>query len=428
MTLGNSVSGFSAPLGNFAVGRFHVAAYDMFLVLAAIVLSGAIWLVLRFTAAGLIARGTMQNPGMASALGVAPERVYAATFTLGAALAGLAGGLIAPLSGVVPTMGTAYIAKAFITVITGGCRDADRHADRVGAARERVDDRHVPAHAGIRRGRTSRRRHRAAAPAAARHHRALPAAGDLRPTALQIAAAIVVGVSAILILPGRLELFALINATVFVSLSVLALSLGLIWGFGGILCFGQTAFFGVGAYTYAVASINFGDTTWAVPLALAVPALLAAALGYLMFFGRLSDVYMGVITLTVTLILFAFFNSTAGDQWTIGTAALGGFNGMPGTPPLNMPFDPDTTLEPGQVFAVAVVCLVACYATAKLTLLTRFGRSATRRETLNAATRRGWVQPMSARRGGAARPAISRHILGSCVVFPEPVSPATMTT
>jgi branched-subunit amino acid ABC-type transport system permease component len=120
MTLGDSVSGFSAPLGSFAVGRFHVAFYDMFLVLAAAVLSCGVWAVLRFTVAGLIARGTMQNPEMASALGVAPKRVYAATFTAGAALSGLAGGLIAPLSGVVPTMGTAYIAKAFITVITGG--------------------------------------------------------------------------------------------------------------------------------------------------------------------------------------------------------------------------------------------------------------------------------------------------------------------
>jgi branched-subunit amino acid ABC-type transport system permease component len=120
MLFGNSVSGFSAPLGNFAVGRFHVATYDMFLVLAAAVLSVGVWAVLRFTGVGLLARGTMQNPSMAAALGVAPERVYAATFTVGAALSGLAGGLIAPLSGVVPTMGAAYIAKAFITVITGG--------------------------------------------------------------------------------------------------------------------------------------------------------------------------------------------------------------------------------------------------------------------------------------------------------------------
>jgi branched-subunit amino acid ABC-type transport system permease component len=120
MLFGNSVIGVSAPLGSFSVGRFHVAAYDMFLVLAAVVLATGIWVVLRFTAVGLVARGTMQNAKMAAALGVAPERVYAATFTAGAALSGLAGGLIAPLSGVVPTMGAAYIAKAFITVITGG--------------------------------------------------------------------------------------------------------------------------------------------------------------------------------------------------------------------------------------------------------------------------------------------------------------------
>ncbi len=120
MTLGNSVAGISAPLGSFAVGRFHVSVYDEFLMLAAILLSLLVWVVLKFTPAGLIARGTMQNADMAAALGVAPDRVYAVTFASGAALSGLAGGLIAPISGVLPTMGTAYIAKAFITVITGG--------------------------------------------------------------------------------------------------------------------------------------------------------------------------------------------------------------------------------------------------------------------------------------------------------------------
>ena len=62
----------------------------------------------------------MQNPGMAAALGVPTDRVYALTFAAGAAVSGLAGALMAPFSGVVPTMGTAYIAKSFITVITGG--------------------------------------------------------------------------------------------------------------------------------------------------------------------------------------------------------------------------------------------------------------------------------------------------------------------
>ena len=120
MVFGNTVTGFSAPLGSVAIGRFRTSGYSLFLVAAALLLVACTWLVLRFTRLGLIARGTMQNPEIAAALGVSPARVYAVTFTVGAALSGLAGGLIAPVSGVVPSMGTAYIAKAFITVITGG--------------------------------------------------------------------------------------------------------------------------------------------------------------------------------------------------------------------------------------------------------------------------------------------------------------------
>jgi branched-chain amino acid transport system permease protein len=189
-----------------------------------------------------------------------------------------------------------------------------------------------------------------------------------------IAAASIVTIAAILALPNFLELFALINATVYVSMSVLALSLALVWGFGGILCFGQAAFFGLGGYSYAVAALNFGDTTYAVPVAIVAPALVAAALGYVMFYGRISDVYMGAITLTLTLILFNFVNSTAGDQWRIGAAPLGGFNGIPSTPPLNLPGDPGNPLPPQSIFTISVVSLLLCYIIAKLILRTRFGR------------------------------------------------------
>jgi branched-chain amino acid transport system permease protein len=193
---------------------------------------------------------------------------------------------------------------------------------------------------------------------------------------IQGVAALVLAALAAWLLPQVLELYSLINATVFVSMAVLALSLGLVWGYGGILSFGQTAFFGLGGYAYAVAAINFGDTTWAVPVALLLPTLLAAALGYLMFYGRISDVYMGVITLTATLILFKFAGSTAGDEWTIGSAPLGGFNGMPGTPPLNLPFQPDAQLAPEQIFGVAAVALALCYTGCTFLLRTRFGRVA----------------------------------------------------
>lgn len=120
MIFGNTVAGFSAPLGSVQIGAYSTSGYGLFLIGATVVLLLAVWAVLRFTPAGLIARGTMQNAGMAAALGVPTERVYALSFAAGAAVSGLAGALMAPFSGVVPTMGTAYIAKCFITVITGG--------------------------------------------------------------------------------------------------------------------------------------------------------------------------------------------------------------------------------------------------------------------------------------------------------------------
>ena len=79
----------------------------------------------------------------------------------------------------------------------------------------------------------------------------------------------------------------------------------------------------------------------------------------MMFYGRISDVYMGVITLVVTLILFKFMNATAGDAYRIGNARLGGFNGIPAFPILNVPGDPNVTVY-GTPFYYVVSC--ACSA------------------------------------------------------------------
>ena len=113
------------------------------------------------------------------------------------------------------------------------------------------------------------------------------------------------------------------------------------WGFAGILSFGHAAYFGLGAYTYAIASMNIGESTGPLLLAIVLPAAVAAVIGAMMFYGRISDVYMGVITLVVTLILFKFMNATAGDAYRIGNARLGGFNGIPAFPILNVPGDPE---------------------------------------------------------------------------------------
>jgi branched-chain amino acid transport system permease protein len=118
--VGNTTAGVSAPLGSFSLGQYSVSGYTVVVIVVAFFLAVAIRWVLTRTKLGLIARGTMQKPEMADALGVSPSRVYSTTFAIGAALSGLAGGLLAPMTGVVPTMGGAFVAKAFITVIGGG--------------------------------------------------------------------------------------------------------------------------------------------------------------------------------------------------------------------------------------------------------------------------------------------------------------------
>jgi ABC-type branched-subunit amino acid transport system permease subunit len=183
----------------------------------------------------------------------------------------------------------------------------------------------------------------------------------------------VLGLLAMFALPVVLETFTLLELTVYVIMSILALSLAFIWGFGGILCFGQAAFFGIGAYTYAIASLNFGESTGAVLLAVAVPALFALALGSFMFYARISDVYLGVITLTVSLILFNLVNSTSGDQYRIGSAPLGGFNGIPSIPTLNVPFMPASPLDPTQIFQVCVAALMLVYFGLRALLASHFG-------------------------------------------------------
>lgn len=188
------------------------------------------------------------------------------------------------------------------------------------------------------------------------------------------AAPAALGLGLLIGLPQFLDLFALLQVTLYVVMAILALSLGFIWGYGGILCLGQSAFFGLGAYAYAIAAFNIGESTAPAVISIVLPMLFAAGLGYFMFYGRISEVYVGVITLTVSLILFNVVNSTSGPKYHIGKALIGGYNGLPNVPALNMPFNPDATLEPDEVYYVSMGALIVCYFGLRWLLNTRFGR------------------------------------------------------
>jgi urea transport system permease protein len=128
--------------------------------------------------------------------------------------------------------------------------------------------------------------------------------------------------------------------TLYVIYGMLAMSLSLIWGRAGLLCFGQAMFFGIGAYAMAISTKGMIGPALAssyVGLAMAIGAagLFAALLGYFLFWGRgLSGPYLAIVTLAIALILERLLNN-----WY----ALGGYNGLLDVPPLTF-----ATLEVGD--------------------------------------------------------------------------------
>lgn len=170
------------------------------------------------------------------------------------------------------------------------------------------------------------------------------------------------------------------NNVYFFNWAFMALGLSLIWGYGGTLSFGQTAFFGVAGYSYGVISINLGDayglTLVALVGSVACAALFAAVLGYFLFFGRISGVFLGIVTLSVTLVLERFMAQTAGPEWRVGTARLNGYNGMGGMPSLTIPwFGGDIVLFPDiQLYYFTLALLIVCYLGLRMLVNSRFGK------------------------------------------------------
>jgi branched-chain amino acid transport system permease protein len=159
----------------------------------------------------------------------------------------------------------------------------------------------------------------------------------------------------------------------------MALGLSLIWGYGGMLSFGQTAFFGLAGYSYGVIAINLGANhgypVLALVCALVIAAAAALVLGYFMIYGRITGVFVGIVTLSVTLIFATFLNQTAGPEWRIGRARLNGYNGMTRIPSLAIPwFDDDKiTFKGPALYYLVLALLVLCYLGLRIVVNSRFG-------------------------------------------------------
>ncbi len=191
-------------------------------------------------------------------------------------------------------------------------------------------------------------------------------------------------ISAILVLiaalayPAFADPYNVGNFAYFLCWIFMALGLCLMWGYTGMLSFGQTFFFGLSGYGYGVIEINLGaahgGAIGSLIAAVALSAAAAAVLGYFMIYGRIGGVFFGIVTLSVTLALAFFVGQTAGPEWHIGPARLNGFNGMQGMSPLSLPwFGHAIDLEETALYYFVLVLLVGTYLLLRVLVNSRFG-------------------------------------------------------
>lgn len=134
------------------------------------------------------------------------------------------------------------------------------------------------------------------------------------------------------------EPYAVSNFGYLLAWTFLGLSVCILWGYTGVFSFGQTAFFGLAGYAYGIAAINFGPDMSLLAALVAIAAVLAVAafIGYIMFYGGVSALYIAIFTLMLTLLAETLISRTSGPQFRIGAASMGGSNGMVGIPPLQL--------------------------------------------------------------------------------------------
>lgn len=140
--------------------------------------------------------------------------------------------------------------------------------------------------------------------------------------------------------PSVGSVFALSNLANFCLYVPMGLGLGLLWGYNGVLSFGQGAFFGLAGYAYGIIAGNLtgtpGGTLLAAVGGIVASVVVAAAFGYFVFYGQVSGWIIPLLTLVLSLILETFMAQTAGYQWRVGRVLLGGYNGMTGIPALRI--------------------------------------------------------------------------------------------
>jgi len=110
----------SALQGGVNLGFMFLPIYRGFVVVASLAICLGSWLLIEKTKLGALLRAATENPSLVRAFGVNVPLMITATYGFGAALAGLAGVLAAPVYSVNPLMGSDIIIVVFAVVVIGG--------------------------------------------------------------------------------------------------------------------------------------------------------------------------------------------------------------------------------------------------------------------------------------------------------------------
>ncbi len=120
LIFGTVTPGVGMPQSNIEIGNYTLSTYLLFLILVAVVLIGLLYWLLTRTGYGIVARAAIQDPETAATMGIESGRINTATFALGSGLAGFAGAILLPAFPATPSMGFAFVIKAFLAVVAAG--------------------------------------------------------------------------------------------------------------------------------------------------------------------------------------------------------------------------------------------------------------------------------------------------------------------
>jgi len=106
--------------GSLTVGGAQLSCWRLAIVIITTAVMLASYLLLTRTSFGLRVRAALENPSLARVSGISTNAIYAATFTFGAALGGLAGALIVPVFSLFADLGIRFLILGFLAIMVGG--------------------------------------------------------------------------------------------------------------------------------------------------------------------------------------------------------------------------------------------------------------------------------------------------------------------